>query len=121
MTTLQELPAMVILGRIPVPVLAIAEDGTIVFANAAFADMTGYSRDDVATLQFHQLFVGSSDTDSPLDAMQAYANGVVSVAHRDGSTVRALMSKSALHRSEDRVVLAAFHDLTEQLWTSGDD
>ncbi len=36
MTILKELPALVVLERIPVPVLAIAQDGTVLFANTLF-------------------------------------------------------------------------------------
>ena len=33
-----------------------------------------------------------------------------------GSVVRALMSRSAVMRADDKFALAAFQDLTEQLW-----
>ncbi len=41
MATLKQLPALVVLERIPVPVLAIAKDGALVFANSAFSEMVG--------------------------------------------------------------------------------
>ena len=41
MSLLTELPALVVLERFPVPVLAIAEDGSVIFANGAFGDMVG--------------------------------------------------------------------------------
>lgn len=41
---------------------------------------------------------------------------VVELRHRDGSTVRAHMSGSALPRDDDPFALVIFHDLTEQLW-----
>lgn len=39
MITLKQLPALVVLERLPVAVLAIDHDGTILFANAMFAAM----------------------------------------------------------------------------------
>jgi PAS domain-containing protein len=39
-------PAVVALERIPVPSLAIARDGIILFANTAFAEMVGYEGQD---------------------------------------------------------------------------
>jgi hypothetical protein len=48
--------------------------------------------------------------------VQPLANEVVELAHRDGSSVRALMSRSALIRADDNIALATFQDLTEQLW-----
>jgi hypothetical protein len=40
----------------------------------------------------------------------------VELQHCEGWTVRARMSKSALMRSDDPVVLVTFENLTEQLW-----
>jgi PAS domain-containing protein len=98
MVLLKELPALVVLERFPVPVLAIAEDGSILFANAAFGEMLGYPADVVKALKF------------------PHAELIVELLHRDGSIVRARMSKSALLRGNDPVALATFQDLTERLW-----
>ncbi|MGV0905120.1 PAS domain-containing protein [Mycobacterium novum] len=118
METLRQLPALVALERIPVPVLAIADDGTILFANTGFASMLGYTQEEVLALEFRQIFGEVPPAEeSALSVMHSLANLVVSLEHRDGSTVRALMSKSALERADDRVALATFQDLTEQLWT----
>jgi PAS domain S-box-containing protein len=116
MALLKELPALVVLERFPVPVLAIAEDGTILFANAAFADMLGYSADVVTTLNFRQIFRILPAEDSAVSVVRANADLVVELVHQDGSTVRARMSKSALLRGDDPVALATFQDLTERLW-----
>jgi PAS domain S-box-containing protein len=116
MTTLKQLPALVVLERIPIPVLAIEHDGGILFSNAAFAEMMGYEPEEVLSLRFHQIFHQAPATDSLLSAVHALANMVVELAHKDGSVVRAMMSKSAAMRADDQFVLAAFQDLTEQLW-----
>ncbi|KUH64243.1 histidine kinase [Mycolicibacterium novocastrense] len=113
---LGELPAVVVLDRLPVPVLAIAEDGAIVFANEAFADMVGYSADALRELHFHQIFHTLPADESAVSVMRAHEELVVELLHRDGSIVRARMSKSALRRGSDPVALATFQDLTEQLW-----
>ncbi len=115
-TILKELPALVVLERIPVPVLAIAQDGTVLFANTAFSDMVGRDCEEVLSLKFDDIFHLPLTTESPLSVVQALANMVVELAHRDGSSVRALMSRSALIRSDDNIALATFQDLTEQLW-----
>jgi PAS domain S-box-containing protein len=116
MALLKQLPALVVLERFPVPVLAIAEDGTILFANAAFAEMLGYSADVVVTLKFRQIFRTLPAEDSAVSVVRANADLIVELAHHDGSTVRARMSKSALLRGDDPVALATFQDLTERLW-----
>src|ERR1700761_1191278 len=115
MDTLKQLPALVVLERIPVPVLAIATDGTVVFANSAFSEMVGRAPEEVLALNFDQIFHLAPSTESPVSVVQALANMVVELAHRDGSSVRALMSRSAMIRSDDDIALATFQDLTEQL------
>lgn len=116
---LKQLPALVLLERIPVPTLAVLQDGTIVFANTAFADILGRSTDEVVALKFHDIFFGALETESVLSVVDGLANMVVELAHKDGSTVRALMSRSALRRADDEIALATFQDLTEELWANG--
>lgn len=119
MTLLEELPARIVLERMPVPVLAIVHDGSILFANAAFAEMLGYSPEDVRSLKFPEIFHSFPVDQSPVSVFRAYANRIVALLHADGTVVRAKMSKSALLRDDDPLALATFDDLTEQLWTLG--
>ena len=114
---LRALPALVVLERLPVATLAVAEDGTILFANEACSSMLGYVNGDLAQMQFQDIFDEIPTDDSAVKTVRAHADLIVQLAHKDGSTVRARMSKSALMRGNDPVALAAFHDLTEQLWT----
>ncbi|WP_448463482.1 PAS domain S-box protein [Mycolicibacterium sp. XJ870] len=116
MTLLEQLPALVVLERFPVPVLAIAEDGQILFANTAFAEMVGHDTETVKALKFADIFYSVPADESAVSVVRAHADLVVGLAHRDGSTVRARMSKSALLRGDDPVALATFQDLTERLW-----
>lgn len=117
MTTLKQLPALVVLERIPVPVLAIGHDGSILFTNTAFAQMVGCEPEEVLSLRFEEIFHQTPDSESSLlSFVHALANMVVELAHKDGSVVRALMSRSAVMRADDNFALAAFQDLTEQLW-----
>jgi PAS domain S-box-containing protein len=116
MALLADLPALVVLERIPVPVLAIAEDGTILFANTAFAEMVGRTPEAVMALQFGQIFHTMPTDESAVSAVRAHGDLVVELVHEDSSIVRARMSKSALLRGDDPVALATFQDLTERLW-----
>jgi PAS domain-containing protein len=117
-TTLRQMPALVVLKRIPVPVLAIAHDGSFLFTNTAFAEMVGREPDEVLSLRFHQIFCRVPASEPLLSVVHALANNVVELAHTDGSIVRALMSRSALMSVDDQFALAVFQDLTEQLWNS---
>jgi PAS domain-containing protein len=116
MTTLKQLPASVLLRRIAVPVLAIAHDGSVLFANTGFAEMVGCEPDEVLSLRFHQIFRRVPVSESPLSVVHALSDTVVELAHKDGSVVRALMRRSALACANDQFALAVFQDLTVQFW-----
>jgi PAS domain S-box-containing protein len=116
MTSFTQLPALLVLERMPVPVLAIAHDGGILFTNTAFAEMVGREPDEVLSLQFHHIFHRAPVSDSLLSVVHALANMIVELVHKDGWVVRARMSRSALVRADDQFALATFQDLTTQLW-----
>ena len=116
---LRQLPALVVLDRLPVAALAVAEDGAIVFANRACADMLGFTQEELTSRKFGDLFLALPGGGSAVATMRAFADVIVELKHGDGSPVRARMSKSALRRGDDPVALATFQDLTEQLWVEG--
>lgn len=116
---LDQMPARLVLERIPVPSLAISRDGRILFANKAFADMLGRSTEALLAMEFTELFRTAPTDESPVSLVRKYADQLVELVHADESVVRARMSKSALLRDDDPLALATFHDLTEQLWTQG--
>ncbi|HKP43780.1 PAS domain-containing protein [Mycobacterium sp.] len=115
MEILEQMPALVVLGRIPVPTLAIASDGSILAANPAAAEMLGYTTEELLSLSFRELFQGGI-AGSAVSLAHAHAGRLVELVHANGSTVRAIMSKSALLRGDDPVALATFEDHTEKLW-----
>ncbi|MCV7352696.1 PAS domain-containing protein [Mycobacterium parmense] len=116
MAVLRQLPALVALDSIPVPVLATEHDGSILFTNSAFGEMLGRRPDDLLSLRFDQIFHHTAGPQALVSATHAVTNMVVELIHRDGSIVRALMSRSILRRADDRFILSAFRDLTTHLW-----
>ena len=116
MDILGRLPAVVVLERLPVPSLAMARDGSILFANTAFAEMVGYEQDGLAGSAFPAIFQTMPAEVAALSGVDAVANLVVELRHGEGWTVRARMSKSAMMRHDDPVVLVTFDNLTERLW-----
>lgn len=105
-----------VLERLPVPALAVGQDGAILFANGAFAEMIGHSADTLLSLNYRQIFHTLPADEPALASVSAHGGLLVHLRHVDGSIVRARMSKSALLRGNDPVALATFHDMTEQLW-----
>jgi len=116
MDILSRLPALVVLERLPVPSLAMARDGIILFANPAFAEMVGYELEGLAGSAFPQIFHTVPAALCALSGVDAVANLVVELRHCEGWTVRARMSKTAMLRQADPVVLVTFDNLTERLW-----
>jgi PAS domain S-box-containing protein len=116
---LEQLSADVVLEQLMAPVLAVGHDGTVVFANVAFADMVGHSREAVMSLRFHEILPAASRNKSAVAVMKAHSDQVVELCHQDGSSVRAEMSGSALLRGDDPLAVVIFHDVTEHLWTAG--
>lgn len=116
MELLTRLPAVVVLERFPIPSLAMTREGIILFANSVFAEMVGYQQDDLAGLAFQEVFQTMPAELCALAGVDALANLVMELRHCEGWTVRARMSKSALMRRDDPVVLVTFEDLTDRLW-----
>ena len=73
MATLSQLPALVVLGRLPVPVLAIDRGGAIIFANEPFNEMLGYTTETVTAMKFDEIFSSMAATPSAVWAMHAHA------------------------------------------------
>jgi PAS domain S-box-containing protein len=119
MDTLRRLPAVRVLDQLPVPVVAVTEEGTVLFANDAMAEMLGLTRDELQAMNFQDVFETPLQSNSAVAELQRHANTLVKLSHADGSVVRAVMSRSALQRADDDIALVTFQDLTEQLWARG--
>ena len=86
MTTLKQLPALVVLERIPVPVLAIEHDGSILFTNSAFAAMVGFDPEEILSLRFHEIFHHAPASESP-----APTESLLSVVHALATSYASLL------------------------------
>jgi len=113
---LQRMPALVILERLPAPAVAVDRIGTILFANGSFCDMVGYSPDELASINFEDIFYRVPADDRWVALAGTGAKSLVELRHKFGYTVRASMSKSAMRRRDDTLALVTFRDRTEELW-----
>ncbi|OBI92311.1 hypothetical protein A9X00_15385 [Mycobacterium sp. 1245805.9] len=114
------MPALVVLERLPAPALAVDRMGTILFANGSFCEMVGYLADELASMNFEDIFYCLPAGDRWVALVGTGAKRLVELRHRDGHSVWASMSKSAMRRRDDTVALVTFHDRTEELWLSTD-
>jgi PAS domain S-box-containing protein len=115
---LQQMPALIILERLPAPALAVDRAGTILFANGGFCDMVGYSSDELRSMKFEEIFHSPPANDSRIALVGTDAPRLVELRHKCGHSVWGAMSKSAMRRRDDTVALVAFHDRTEELWSN---
>ncbi len=116
---LREMPGDIVFDRLPVAALAVGADGRILFANATFAAMLGYAQDRMQGMHFEKIFPTLPADRPAVEVIRAYADAIVDLTDRDGFTVRARMSKSALVRRDDNIALVTFQDLTDRLWEKG--
>jgi PAS domain S-box-containing protein len=120
---LRDFPALLALSRLPVPILAVDDVGEIVFANEAFTEMIGHSRQALVSMTVQSLVDLIPPPESGVvSALREHANSVMRLQHADGWTMPALMSDSVLIRENETLAVVAFTDLSEIAWqTSPDD
>jgi len=117
---LREMPALVVLERLPAPALAVDRTGTILFANAGFCEMVEFSCEELLAMKFDEIFYSLPANDRWVALVGTDVPRLVELRHKYGHSVWAAMSKSAMRRRDDTVALIMFDDRTEELWsTSG--
>jgi PAS domain-containing protein len=119
---LRTLPGLVLLDRLPVPMLATGLDGVVVYTNPAFATMLGHHPDTVMLTgqQLPALLAGHSAT-PPRDCvaiLRAAGTGIVDWLHAEGFAVRSLVSETLFVRATDQLLLVGVTDITELVWTT---
>jgi PAS domain S-box-containing protein len=113
---LREMPALVVLERLPAPALAADRAGTILFANAGFCDLVGLSCEELLSMDFDEIFYSLPANDRWVALVGTDDPRLVELRHKCGHSVWAAMSKSAMRRRDDTVALVTFDDRTEELW-----
>ncbi len=119
---LRALPALVLLDRLPVPMLATGLDGVVVYTNRAFATTLGYHPDTITLIgrRLPTLLAGRSAT-APRDcvtALRAAETLVVDWLHAEGFPVRSVVSDMLFLRATDQILLIGVTDITELMWTN---
>lgn len=115
---LRQMPALVVLQRLPVPALAVDRTGSILFANNGFCDMLGYPADELMSMMYDDIFDSLPSDDGWIALLGTSSERLVELRHKYGHIVFASMSKSAMRRRDDAVALVTFCDRTEELWVT---
>ena len=119
---LRALPGLVLLDRLPVPMLATGLDGVVVYTNPAFATMLGHHPDTVMLTGqlLPALLVGHSATPPRgcVSALRAAGNTIVDWRHAEGFPVRSVISETLFFRASDQILLIGVTDITELIWTT---
>ncbi|SPM30669.1 histidine kinase, partial [Mycobacterium terramassiliense] len=104
-----------VLERIPVPAIALADDGAVLFANAAFAEILGCSRDAVTAMSYEEILHALPTEETLFRVARLRAEAIGELQHLDGSMIFAKMTKSAVIRRAGAVAIATFEQLVERL------
>ena len=118
---LHELPALILLDRLPTPTLATGLDGVLIYTNPAFATMLGYPDTTALTEQPLPALLAGHSTTPPRDCVTARrAAGTVAIdwLHAEGFPVRTVVSDALLVRATDPILLISITDITEVTWNS---
>jgi PAS domain-containing protein len=119
---LHALPALILLDRLPIPMLATGLDGVVVYTNPAFATMLGHHPDTITLTgqRLSALLAGQSAT-PPRDcvtALRAADTVIVDWLHAEGFPVRSVISDTLFVRATDQILLIGVTDITELMWTN---
>lgn len=117
---LEQLSSLLLLQRLPMPMLATDTDDVIVYANPSFTAMVGHAAENlVGKVVGDFLHQDSHSSVTGRDVLTA-AGGLVTWQHNEYGLARSVVTKSMLLRSDDPVRLVGFIDVTDWLWSFGD-
>lgn len=120
---LLQLSADALLQRLPTPLLAVCDDGMILYANPAFQAMLGHGDNALAGQPLNRFLDVDSSISPPecVRVLREAAGNVIAWCHPELGTVQAVVSQPMLLRADDPVLLVALIDVTEWIWNFGSD
>jgi PAS domain-containing protein len=116
---LEQLPARVLLDRIPGPVLGVANDGVVAYANPAAVALFGYVDGAMHGLTIHSLLAGGEDlsTEACLGTLRVAGDSdVVDWTHSEGYRLQTAVSTPLLLRDTDPFLMVSITDVTDLNW-----
>ena len=108
----RQISALGVLAQYPAPVIAVAHDGAVLFANTAFAHLLGCSCDAVTSISYEDI-CSVLPTDETLFAVTRQGPSLMPLSQ---VTFFAKMRRSAIPSAADSDAVAMFEELMERLW-----
>jgi PAS domain-containing protein len=111
----RQVSALGMLEQCPVPVVAVADDGAVLFANTAFAHLLGYSCEALTSIS-HADICSALPADETLFAVTRLGpKAIGSLTQSSQATVFIKIRKSATLSAADSDAVAMFKELMERL------
>jgi hypothetical protein len=110
----RRLSALRVLEQWPVPVVAVTDDGAVVFANTAFAHLV-CSCDAVASMSYDDICSALPADETFFAVTRLGPKDCGSQVHSDQATVFVKMRKSATHRAVNLDEVTMFEELVKHL------
>jgi PAS domain S-box-containing protein len=104
-----------VLEQCPVPAVALAADGAVLFANSAFSEILGCSCDAVASMSYEDIISALPAEETLFAVARLRADTIGGFSYPDGSTFFAKMRKSAVMHGADPVAIVTFEELSQRL------
>ncbi|WP_255469753.1 PAS domain-containing protein [Mycolicibacterium sp. P1-18] len=116
---LEQLPARVLLDRMPGPVIGIGVDAAVAYANPSAVSLFGYVNGALVGRQLQSLLVGCSSSTAAecLALLRSAGDGkVIDWNHVEGYPVHTAVSTPLLARASDPFLMVYITDVTELRW-----
>jgi hypothetical protein len=110
-----QIPVLRGLEQYPIAAVAVADDGAVLFANSAFAEVLGCSFDAVISMSYTDISCALPVDETLFAVSRLCPNTLGSPVHPGGATCFVKMRKLAISNGAASVAITVFERLMEQL------
>jgi hypothetical protein len=107
--------ALGVLEQCPVPVIAVADDGAVLFANTAFAHLLGYSCEAPTSISYEDICSALPADETLFAVTRLGPKAIGSLMQSGQATVFVKIRKSATLSAADSDAIVMFKELMQRL------
>ena len=107
--------ALQLLVAHPIPVIAVADDGTVLFANSAFAEVLSCSRAAVTAISYDEICTALPTDETFFAATEISPDSVARLLRLGRATLFVKIHRSAILSGADSAAVALFDRLMRRL------